>query len=232
MEYVKVKEHDKGHGPLVWLDNSRAAVSPGAALLGRGLALYDFCMDFVSDLEQIVNDLSLRATRFRNLNIWTETCNAKTRRAWTLACYDHPGKGMDSVMDADVTFEEVRRWYDFEKDGLTDCVLTDKVLKALWGGDFVLMSTDLNVHGRIFHLFRTWGQIPGQDYHKVLEYAFMQTLHMDNEGIGGEILLRGRESYVEEDALPYREKFIESWRKAEDTLISYPVPKRKEVTLV
>jgi len=232
MDYVKVKEHDRGYGPLRWFGNSRDASSAGAALLGRGIGLYDMRMDYVTDLEEVVNDLSFRMTTFRSINIWTTTDNAKVRRAWTLACYDHPGKGMDSVMDADVTLEEVRRWYDFEKDGLTDCILTDKVLKSLWGGDFVKMAYDLNVNGKIIHIFRNWGQVPGSDYHKVMEYAFLKTLHLDNEGIGGEILLRGRESYVEEDAFPYREKFIESWRKAEDTLISYPVPKRKEVTLV
>ena len=231
MDYVKVKDHDKGYGPLRWFGNSRDAVSVGAALLGRGCAIYDMRMDYATDLEKLAEDLSFRSTVFRSVNIWAETENAKVRRAWALACYDHPGKGRDSVMEADVTLEELQKWYDFEMDGLTDCILTDKVLKSLWGGDFVQLSKDLNVHGRIIHIFRNWGQVPGSDYHKVMEYAFLKTLHMDHEGIGGDILSRGKETYVEEEALPYRQMFIESWRKAEDCLLSYPAPKRVSVNL-
>lgn len=230
MEYTVVTENDKGFGPLKWFGNSRNAASAGAALLGRAVAIYDYKMNFNSDLELLVNDLHARRTKFRNVNIWTETDNSKVRRAWMITCFDHPGKGLDAVMEADVTLDEVQKWYDFEYDGLTDDVLIDKVMKALWGGDFVQFSKDLCIHGRVVHLWRTWGQIPGSDIHKVLEYAFLSALHLDKKGIGGEILTRSKYTYVEEEALPYRKEFIRAWKKAEDALISVAVPKRQFIT--
>ena len=93
------------------------------------------------------------------------------------------------------------------------------------------MSYDLNVNGKVIHIIRNWSQIPGSDYRKVFEYAFLKTLHLDNEGIGGEILNRSKDGFIEEEARPYREMFIESWQRAEACLLTYPVPKRASVNL-
>ncbi|GEM_PF-3944582 len=229
MDYVNVKENDRGFGPLRWFGNSRDAVSPGSALLGRGIAIYDFRMDYNTDLEKLADDLHFRMTAFRSLNIWMESESNKVRKAWTNTCYDHPGKGMDDVMGADVTLDEVTRWYDFEYNGLADCVLFDKLLKSLWGGDFVRLSEDLNIHGRIVHLWRNWDRMPSPEVRMVLEHAFARALHLDD--MGGEVLCRSRESYDEDEAMPYRETFIRAWREAEDILLSCPAPKRHLINL-
>lgn len=227
MEYTVVTENNKGFGTLKWFGNSRYAKSPGAALLGRATALYDYKMDFHTDLELLINDFHERSRKFRSIGIWTQTDNSRIRRAWTLACYDHPGKGVDAVMDADVTLDEVQTWYDFEYEGLSDSVLIDRTMKAIWGGDFVQFSKDLLIHGRVVHLWRTWGQIPGVDVHKVLHYALDRTRRLVGDR---KILDRRKEEYVEQEVLPYRAEFIKAWKKAEDVLLSVSIPKRRFIT--
>ena len=226
MYYENGKDNDKGYGPLRWFGGSRDAVSPGAALLGRGCALYDFRMDFSTDFELLVNDLHARMTKFRNVNIWTQSETNRIRKAWTSICYDHPGKGTDSVMSPDVTVEELRKWYDYQYESLSVCMTMEKLLHSLWDGDFMLMCQDLHVHGRVFHLFRTWERMPGTDVHKTFRHAFDKALHLDDIGRGGTVLSRWKENYNEADALPYRTAFIEAWKEAEDRLLSVPCPKR------
>ena len=203
-----VIENNKGKGPLKWVETSRMAVCPGDALLGRGCALYDYRTGLKTDLHRLAEDPSSRASVFRTINIWVEDSDNRGKKAWGLVCHDHPGKGMDAVLDADVSEKEIIRWYDFEKRGLE----TSETLRTLsvkwWDNDFVKMAEDICMPVRTMNLIRNWGVIPGRDVTDVLRYALTESQKVDIP-------------------LYAKERFVEAWGEAEDRLLDFPPNKRR-----
>ena len=218
MDRPIIIENNKGNGTLKWVQTSRAEKSAGSAILGRGVALYDFCMDHSTDLDRLAADLHFRMQAFRTVTIWTEHESNKVRKAWTGICYDHPGKGMDSVMSADVTLPLLRKWYNFQKESLETATILNDAVHQLWEGDFVQMAVDLCIPHKTLMLFRNWAMCPGEDVVRVTRFA--------SDAIGGKEALK-----ADSNILPDRDGFIMAWRYAEDKLLDAFPGKRGEIEL-
>ena len=218
MDKPIITENNKGKGAIKWVQTSRAEKSVGSVLLGRGVALYDYCMDHRTDLSVLVEDLHERMVRFRNITIWTGNENNKVRKAWTAICYDHPGKGMDDVMGADVTLSQLEKWYAFETEGLETATILNEGVYHLWDKDYVQTAVDLCIPHKTLLVLRNWATMPGQDVIRIARYAV--------DAVGGLDALKDVQNN-----LGLKDAFVMAWRYAEDKLLDEYPGRRDKVEL-
>ena len=83
----------KGYGALAWTRRGFTDNDKASALLGRLIGLYDYKMDFCTDLERVVGNLTDRMNAFRTMAIWVDESLKRVRNAWASICSDYPGKG-------------------------------------------------------------------------------------------------------------------------------------------
>ena len=216
---------NKGFGALGWTKRGFAEKNKASALIGRLIGLYDYVMDFETDMEKLA-DVQNRMNYFRTLAIWVDESLRKVKNAWASICSDYPGRGKADMADPSITVEAMTRWRDFEIRYLSAAETLKDMAHRLWGGDMRQMSSDLGFPFKEFGLITRWAVLIGDDVQTVLKYAKsrMETLE------GSDIAMSATaESYDPFFATPFREEFVTAWKEMEDRLISLPRNKRYEV---
>lgn len=205
------KPLSKGYGSLAWTRRGFTDDDKPSALLGRLIGLYDYRMDFTTDLERVVDSLTHRMNTFRSMAIWVDENLKRVKNAWASICSDYPGKGKADTADPSVTVEKLQYWRSFEIDCLSAADILRLHALPLWSMDSKLMAKDLGFPFKELDLILRWAVLPGDDVQKIARHA---------------------KSTLETFGVPVtKEDFIEIWKRDEDILLDYPKNKRKEVEL-
>ena len=227
--YDSLKLNEKGYGPLKFTKRGFDTQKRGAALLGRAIALYDFIMDYKTDL-RILSDVKARINKFRDICIWVDTLDTKRpKNAYSAICRDYPGKGIEQVADPDIDIGDVQQWYEWEYKALE--VVRDflQTTGILFRWDIQNVADALKIPFKVVNLFYSYSELPGDDLASVFEYAVEFTHAMPEWHMI--VKTFSEDNYDEHLIAPYRQLFIERWQKAEDKLISVPVRERKGVRI-
>lgn len=217
---------NKGFGPLVLTQRVFVNEGKASAMFGRMIGLYDYVMDFRTDLDRL-DDMTARLNYFRTISIWIDESPRRVKNAWASICSDYPGKGKADVADPSVTPESIRKWRDLEMYLLFAADEFWKTAFPLWGWDNRRVADDLGFPQKEFGLVFRWSALIGDDVIKCSRHAkrCVKTLS------GSESALKAsRETFNESYSRPFREEYIRAWKEMEDILVSLPKQRRKEVT--
>lgn len=223
------KLNDKGYGPLKFTKRGFDTDKKSAALLGRSVALYDFMMDFKTDL-RVLSDIHTRINKFRDICIWVDSTETrKIRNAFSAICRDYPGKGKEQVADPAIDIGDVEEWYEWEYKALEVSKSFSKTSAILFDWNREKMSKALKIPFKVVNLLQGYSELPGDDLAAVYEYASEFIYAMaDWQMIAKDFSI---DNYDEQLIAPYRQLFIERWQKAEDQVISVPYRERRGVKI-
>lgn len=217
---------NKGFGPLTWTQRAFVNDDKPSAMFGRMIGLYDYVMDFRTDLTRL-DDITARLNYFRTISIWVDESPRRVKNAWASICSDYPGKGKADVADPCVTPESLERWRGFEIRLLSGADGFWKTAFPLWGWDNGRVAADLGFPAKEFGLVFRWAALIGEDVITCSRHAkrCVETLE------GSDIALKAtRDTFDENFSRPFREEYVRAWKEMEDRLVSLPKQRRKEVT--
>ena len=220
--------NDKGYGPLKFIKKGYDTEDKAAALMGRAVALYDFAMDFQTDLGELAEP-NIRVTRFVDICIWIDDASKRVRNAWTNICYDYPGKGKADMGDPNITVEQIEYWYWWEYSALDCSKRMSETLALLFGWNRALTSESLLIPFKVLDRINGWALCPSDELQILFNYAEEHLESMTDWQMMKDIYKK--DNYNEEVILPFRQMFVDKWKMGEDRLISVPATKRKEVNL-
>lgn len=217
--------NNKGYGMLKFTKRGFDTTDKAEALLGRSVALYDFMMDFKTDL-RVLSDTDVRASKFKEICIWVDSSDARRiRNAFSAICRDYPGKGIASIADPSLDIGKVEWWYEWEYSALCTTKRMGETFAALFGVNKLDTAQALKVPFKVVNLVLGYSELPAEDFVEVFEYAEEVLLAMADWNI---VL---NSDYDEETVYPFRELFVQRWIYAEDALISVSPTHRREVKL-
>lgn len=200
-DFPEVVANNLGNGSLRWFQHGVGFTSSGAALLGRSIALYDYVMDFDTDLSTLTSDVS-RAKRFTAICIWIDSASKRVRNAFKSICYDYPGKGKEAVISPDVTVDEIAKWYDWEVSALYYSDMLRDSINELWDSLSVDFCQDLCIPYQKLELVKRWSEPMGRDMQMCVSKAIDETS---------------------------KEGFIRAWKEMENTLLALSINDRDKL---
>ena len=208
---------NKGLGALGW--TRRGSVNKDgrpSALLGRLIGLYDYVMDYETNLSKL-DDVKARMNLFRTLAIWVDGSPKRVRNAWASICSDYPGCGKADMADPSVNIDDIVKWRDFEKTYLSRADELRTTVLPLWGWEIRDAASGLGFPLKEMGLITHWAVLMGDDVWAVLCVAkrHLKTL----EGYATALSF-SRESYDSVYAAFYKDEFTDAWKNEEDRLIS------------
>lgn len=201
----------KGYGTLAWTRRGFTDNDKPSALLGRLIGLYDYKMDFRTDLERVAGNLTDRMNAFRTMAIWVDENLKRVRNAWASICSDYPGKGKADTADPSVTVEKLQYWKNFEIRCLEAADILRLHALPMWNMDSKAMAKDMGFPFKELDLILRWAVLPGDDVQMIARHAksILETFEIP----------------------PTKEDFIAIWKKDEDKLLDYPKNKRGNIQL-